>query len=87
MNEYIALELMRQRGTERRKEARTAQLARTLRLARRHRQTEDALVSAPVPDYVDGSFCPADDRVADDRVAGSTVAGSTVRARHESAAR
>ena len=63
MNEYVALEMMRQRGTERREEARKAGLARTLRLARRRRRQEDALLARPVPDYVDGTFAPADDRV------------------------
>ena len=48
MNEYLALELMRQRGTERREEARKAGLARTLRLARRRRAKEDALLARPI---------------------------------------
>ena len=63
MNDYLALELMRQRGTERREEARKAGLARTLRLARRRRRQDDALLARPVPDYVDGTCAPADDRV------------------------
>ena len=63
MNEYLALELIRQRSTERREEARKAGLARTLRLARRQREKEDALLARPVPDYVDGTFAPADDLV------------------------
>ena len=61
MNEYLALELIRQRSTERREEARKAGLARTLRLARRRRQKENDL--PPVPDYVDATFAPADDVV------------------------
>jgi hypothetical protein len=65
MNEYLALELIRQRGAERREEARKAGLARTLRLARRRRKKEDALLARPVPDYVDGTFAPADDLVQD----------------------
>jgi hypothetical protein len=63
MNEYVALELIRQRTAERRAEAKNAGLARTLRLARRRRATEDALVRRPVPDYVDGTFRPADDQL------------------------
>ena len=77
MNEYIALDLMKQRSAERREEAKNAHFARSLRLARRRHQREDDLVTAPIPDYVDGSFCPADEAVAD----------NTVQARHESAAR
>jgi hypothetical protein len=61
MNEYLALELIRQRGSERREEARRAGLARTLRLARRRRNKDDALLARPVPDYVDGTFAPGDD--------------------------
>jgi hypothetical protein len=63
MNEYLALELIRQRGSERREEARQAGLARTLRLARRRRATDAALLARPIPDYVDGTFAPADDLV------------------------
>jgi hypothetical protein len=63
MNEYLALELLRQRSAERREEARKAVLARTLRLARRRRQQEDALLARRVPDYVDGTFAPADDLI------------------------
>jgi hypothetical protein len=63
MNEYLALELIRQRSAERRQEARNAGLARMLRMARRRRQKEDALLAQPVPDYVDGTFAPGDDRV------------------------
>ena len=56
MNEYLALELIRQRTTERYEEARQASLARTLRLARRQRNRDEAIVRRPVPDYVDGTF-------------------------------
>ena len=63
MNEYLALELIRQRSAERRDEARKAGLARTLRQARRQRDKEQALLARPVPDYVDGTFAPADDLV------------------------
>lgn len=66
MNEYLALELIRQRAVERREEARKAGLARTLRLARRRRQQEDALLARPVPDFIDGSFRPG--RPGDDLV-------------------
>jgi hypothetical protein len=63
MNEYLATQLIRQRGAERREEARQAGLARTLRQARRERQKEDALLARAVPDYVDGTYAPADDLV------------------------
>jgi hypothetical protein len=56
VNEYLALELIRQRTTERREEARRASLVHMLRLARRQRNRDEALVRRPVPDYVDGSF-------------------------------
>jgi hypothetical protein len=56
VNEYLALELIRQRTTERFEEARRARLAHRLRLARRQRNRDEALVRRPVPDYVDGSF-------------------------------
>jgi hypothetical protein len=68
MNEYIALELIKQRGTERREEARRARLARTMRLARRRRAKEDALLARPVPDFVDGSFALGDDVVKSGQV-------------------
>jgi hypothetical protein len=63
MNDYLALELIRQRSAERREEARQAGLARTLRQARRQRQKDAALLARAVPDYVDGTFAPADDLV------------------------
>ena len=63
MNDYLALELMRQRSAERREEARKAGLVRALRQARRQREKEAALLARPVPDYVDGTFAPADDLV------------------------
>lgn len=56
MNEYLALELIRQRTTERYEEARQASLVRRLRLARRQRNRDETLVRRPVPDYVDGSY-------------------------------
>ena len=56
MNEYLALELIRQRTTERYEEARQANLVHRLRLARRQRNRDEALVRRPVPDYVDGTF-------------------------------
>jgi hypothetical protein len=56
VNEYLALELIRQRTTERTEEARQAGLARMLRLARRQRNRDEALVRRPVPDYVDGTY-------------------------------
>ena len=59
MNEYLALELIRQRTTERYEEARQASLVHRLRLARRQRNRDEALVRRPVPDYVDGTFRPS----------------------------
>jgi len=56
VNEYLALELIRQRTTERFEEARRASLAHRLRLARRQRNRDEALVRRPVPDYVDGTY-------------------------------
>ena len=56
VNEYLALELIRQRTAERHEEARQASLVHRLRLARRQRNRDEALVRRPVPDYVDGSF-------------------------------
>jgi hypothetical protein len=56
VNEYLALELIRQRTAERTEEARQAGLARILRSARRQRNRDEALVRRPIPDYVDGSF-------------------------------
>jgi hypothetical protein len=56
VNEYLALELIRQRTTERREEARQASLVHRLRLARRQRNRDEAVVRRPIPDYVDGSF-------------------------------
>jgi len=56
VNEYLALELIRQRTSERYEEARQANLVRRLRQARRQRDRDEALVRRPVPDYVDGTF-------------------------------
>ena len=56
MNEYLALELIRQRTTERHEEARRASLVHRLRQSRRQRNRDEALVGRPVPDYVDGTF-------------------------------
>ena len=56
MNEYLALELIRQRTAERHEEARQASLVHRLRLARRQRNRDEALARRPVPDYVDGTF-------------------------------
>lgn len=56
MNEYLALELIRQRTSERFEEARKATLMHKLRQARRQRNRDEALVRRPVPDYIDGTF-------------------------------
>jgi hypothetical protein len=63
VNEYLALELIRQRTTERYEEARRASLARRLRLARRQRSRDETLVRRPIPDYVDGTFRNAPEQV------------------------
>jgi hypothetical protein len=56
VNEYLAVELIRQRGVERREEARKASLAHWLRQVRRQRNRDEALIRRPVPDYIDGSY-------------------------------
>jgi hypothetical protein len=63
VNEYLALELIRQRTTERYQEAERASLVRRLRLARRQRNRDEALVRRPIPDYVDGIFSRAPEQV------------------------
>jgi hypothetical protein len=63
VNEYLALELIRQRTTERYEEAQRASLVRRLRLARRQRNHDEALVRRPIPDYVDGTFRGAPEQV------------------------
>jgi hypothetical protein len=63
VNEYLALELIRQRTTERYEEARRASLVRRLRLARRQRNRDEAIVRRPVPDYLDGTFRSAPEQV------------------------
>jgi hypothetical protein len=64
VNEYLALELIRQRTTERYEEARKASLVHRLRQTRRQRNRDEALVQRPVPDYVDGSFAVIPEQVA-----------------------
>ena len=64
MNEYLALELIRQRTNERYEEARQASLVHRLRQARRQRNRDEALVRRPVPDYVDGTFAAVPEQVA-----------------------
>jgi hypothetical protein len=56
VNEYLALELIRQRTSERTEEARKASLVHRLRQARRQRNRDEALMRRPVPDYIDGTF-------------------------------
>jgi hypothetical protein len=63
VNEYLALQLIRQRTSERYEEARRAGLAHRLRQARRQRDRDEALVRRPVPDYVDGSYRTAPEQV------------------------
>jgi hypothetical protein len=63
VNEYLALELIRQRTTERYQEAERASLVRRLRLARRQRNRDEALAQRPIPDYVDGTFGRAPEQV------------------------
>ena len=68
MNEYLALELIRQRTAERYEEAERASLARRLRLARRQRNRDEALVRRPIPDYVDGTFRSAPEQAEAEHV-------------------
>ena len=63
MNEYLALELIRQRTTERYEEARQASLVHRLRQARRQRNRDEALVRRPVPDYLDGTYATVPEQV------------------------
>ena len=63
MNEYLALQLIRQRTTERYEEARQASLVHRLRQARRQRNRDEALVRRPVPDYVDGTYATVPEQV------------------------
>jgi hypothetical protein len=64
VNEYLALELIRQRTTERYEEASQARLVRRLRLARRQHHRDETLARRPVPDYVDGTFRTVPEQVA-----------------------
>jgi hypothetical protein len=63
VNEYLALELIRQRTNERYEEARQASLVHRLRQARRQRNRDEALVRRPVPDFVDGTFAAVPEQV------------------------
>ncbi len=63
MNEYLAIELIRQRTTERYEEARHASLIRGLRRARRQRHHDEALIRRPIPDYVDGTYATVPQQV------------------------
>jgi hypothetical protein len=80
MNEYLMLEIARQRIAERQESARISRLARDQRTAERYEHGRDGKVRGvsargdelvglpPIPDYVDGTF-------AKDR--GPTSAGPT----------
>jgi hypothetical protein len=63
VNEYLALELIRQRTSERFEEARKATLMHKLRQARRQRNRDEALMRRPVPDYIDGTFASVPQQV------------------------
>jgi hypothetical protein len=63
VNEYLALELIRQRTSERFEEARKATLMHRLRQARRQRNRDEALMRKPVPDYIDGTFAAVPQQV------------------------
>jgi hypothetical protein len=63
VNEYLALELIRQRTNERYEEARQASLVHRLRQARRQRNRDEALVRRPVPDYVNGTYATVPEQV------------------------
>jgi hypothetical protein len=59
MHPDIMGEMIRQRTTERREEARKISLARALRKTLRQRaraEAADTFAVPPVPDYVDGTF-------------------------------
>ena len=70
MHPEILRELTAQRGRDLRERAHRAQLARTasqgrraIRRNARHMNEADALVVPAIPDYVDGTFRSAQDRV------------------------
>lgn len=70
MHPEILRELTAQRGRDMRERAYRAQLARAasqgrraIRRHARHLAEADAFVVPAIPDYVDGSFRPAEDRV------------------------
>jgi hypothetical protein len=70
MHPEILRELTAQRGRDLRERARRAQLARTasqgrraIRRNARHLDEADTFVVPAIPDYVDGSFQSAEDRV------------------------
>jgi hypothetical protein len=70
MHPEILRELTAQRGRDLRERARRAQLARTVSQGRRairrnarHLDEADTFVVPAFPDYVDGSFQSAEDRV------------------------
>lgn len=63
MHPDLMREVIRQRTTERQEEARKGNLARAMRKALRQRgrtETPDTLVVPAIPDYVDGTFCAAE---------------------------
>jgi hypothetical protein len=62
MNEYLILELARQRIAEQREAARKTSLRRELRAAMRQRDRDKELVLPRIPDYVDGTCRAAEDQ-------------------------
>jgi len=64
MNPYLMLEVARQRAAEQHEAAWNAGRRRALRKAARAQRAQEAAARAfdlpPVPDYVDGTFCTAE---------------------------
>jgi hypothetical protein len=62
MNEYLMLELARQRIAERQEAVRKISLRRVSRAAMRKRDRDEELVLPRIPDYADGTFRAVEDQ-------------------------
>jgi hypothetical protein len=74
MNEYVMLEIARQRTAERQEAAWKAGRRRTLRKvarAQREHAAADDFEFPPVPDYVDGTFRATEDEATAERAGAS----------------
>jgi hypothetical protein len=74
VNEYIMLEIARQRTAERHEAARKAGWRRALRKEARAQREQAAAGNfefPPIPDYVDGTFRPAEDEATTERASAS----------------